>query len=300
MTANDIRAEVGALALERAAEVEEAAFWPALNRAAEQINRLRPVFASMEIYNRALPVIEESRQAEDYGPGCAIVRTAAACACFYLQIYGKGSLTVSDKDGSLEEISLENDGRTKEIRVVCSRYKKGEKPDIRISLSGEYSGTLLSYAFYGSKYSDDEEDIPDTTLYNRFSLAAMDPDFERAEEILSLEANLFAAGKRLVETEDYILFNHSLLFLPKKNSGRYRVVYRARLPRLNWDNADGELPIRRELHTLVPLLVCYYVWLEDKPEIAQAMFTQYLQAAAEIRNERTVPAYPNVQDVYGW
>lgn len=296
MTPKEIKEEVGALALEPESEVEDGAFWVGLNRAIAQVNRIRPLTKMLVLHNRCLAVISEHRESQ-FGGNTAVVLRANGCACAYLQIYGQGKI-IFRKDGqTLLEKELINNNQTNEYRVVISKYTQKDTADIEVEISGRFAGTVVSAIFYSEKYSDFEEDVPSGNIYNTYSLNEISADIGHVTRVI-YEDRL---GERQIDSSDFMLPDGNMLWLLKSKPGKYQVHFTKRLKRLSVDDQNDEIELDEDLQSLVPLLVCYYVWLEDKPELAQAMFAQYKQMEAEIRLQSKASRFPAFQDVYnGW
>lgn len=296
MTPNEIKKEVGALALEPESEVEEGAFWVGLNRAVSQVNRIRPKTQSITIHNRSLAVLLQA-QGKDYGTDKTVTFKVAGCACFYLQIYGQGEISVKTARYTLTTKTLLDNKRTNEYRFVISKYDTADVADIEVEVSGKYAGTVVSAIFYSEKYSDREEDVPSGNIYNTYSLKEINADIGHVTRVLYEDR----FGERQIEVNDFMLPDGNMLWLLKSKPGKYQVHFTKRLKRLSVDDQNDEIELDEDLQSLVPLLVCYYVWLEDKPELAQAMFAQYKQMEAEIRLQSKVSRFPAFQNVYnGW
>ena len=296
MTPNEIKKEVGALALEPESEVEEGPFWVALNRAIAQVNRIRPMADMLVLHNRCLAVISEHREVQ-FGGDNTVVLQSSGCACVYLQIYGQGKI-IFKKDGqTLLEKELINNNQTNEYRVVISKYTQNDTADIEVEISGRFAGTVVSAIFYSEKYSDLEEDIPSGNIYNTYHLKNISSDVGHVTRVIYEDRS----GEREIEASDFMLPDGKSLWLLKSKPGKYKVHYTKKPKRLTVDDYEDDIGLDEDLQSLVPLLVCYYVWLEDKPELAQAMFAQYKQMEAEIKLQPKANRFPAFQDVYnGW
>ena len=295
MTPNEIKEEVGALALESIDDVEDKAFWTSLNRAIAQVNRIRPLTADITIHNRSLSVLLQAKE-QHYAANKPVSFKVSGCACFYLQIYGAGNIKVRNTSRVFITKSLLDNKKTNEYRFVISNYEAKDIEDIEVEIDGKYAGTLVSAVFYGEKYSDKEEDVPSGQIYNTYPLKKISADISHVTQILYENG----AGSQQVEAKDFMIPDGKTLWLLKSKEGSYQVFYSKKLKFLSNDVADEEIEIDADLHALIPLLTGYYVWLEDKPEIAENLFAQYKQMEAEIRVEGHVSRYPAFQDVYGW
>lgn len=295
MNANEVKEYAERLALGTGSEVEMATFWPAINTAVEQINKIRPIKKILEIYNFCMPRSTITISHEDNGN---MVIAAEKCACFILRISGECKIDTYFANEILTSYSFYDSGQINEYRIVSSTLGKGEKPDIELVISGDKIYHLVEYEFYSEKVSNDIDDIPPPGKYNLYDLSKICSEYLYCDSVLYCD-NEYSVRK-LKETIDYVI-SGDFLWLPKNNPGTYRIQYCSKVPYISENNKNEALPLDPALHYIVPLLVCYYVWLEDKPEIAQAMYAQYLKSAMDLQNESRVPGFPAVQDAYnGW
>ena len=294
MTPNEIKEEVGAIALENAAQVEEATFWPALNRAIATVNRLRPSLRSVEIYNGSPQKIESQKEAVAFGKKCPYEKKVKGCAAVYLKIGGSGKIVIASGEAVIEERELLSNKRVNEYRFLIPDNIE----EITVTVTTPYAGVVVEAVYYAEKISDEPEDVPSGAIYNIFFFKEIAPDLQTVVKI-----HYDGGGnhtEQLVETKDFAMPTTRELWLMKAKPGNYRVYYHPKPTRLTRTDEDSEIPLDEDLQGLLPLLICYYVWLEDKPEIAEAMYAQYMQGAADIRMMQKASDYPAVQDVYGW
>lgn len=296
MTPNEIKEEVGRLALEKTAEVAEGPFWSAINRAAAEINRLRPLTGVLEIYNGNPERVFTLKRAECYGKGKPFTVTVENCASCYFKISGGGEITVTKDDIAICTKELHANRKTNEYRIVIP--DDDTEGAITVTVSGQHLGTIAEAILYKEKYSEDESDVPASGLYNIYRLSELAPDISFVKSVQYEEGGDLSEAMR--ESHNYAIPNGTELWLMKARPGNYRIYYAKRLPRITREGENAPIFLDEDLAMLMPLLVCYFVWLEDKPEIAEAMYTQYLKGAAEIKNEARADQYPSVQDVYGW
>lgn len=295
MTPNEIKEEVGALALEPVTEVDDAAFWAGLNRAIAQVNRIRPLTGDITIHNRCLPILHQIKD-QKFDSSKSVTLESKGCACFYLQVYGQGNITIRRNGAQVTKIELIDNRRINEYRFVISDYLAEDTADIEVEIGGKFAGMVISAVFYGEKFSDREEDVPSGQIYNVYPLREICSDIGYITQILYEDES----GERRVEAKDFMIPDGKTLWLLKSKGGRYTIVYSKKLGRVSEDKEDDEIELDADLHALLPLLTGYYVWLEDKPEIAENLFAQYKQMESDIRLEGHISRHPAVQDVYGW
>ena len=90
---------------------------------------------------------------------------------------------------------------------------------------------------------------------------------------------------------DYNIEGNDTLVLPGNVNATVKVFYKAShtpyVPGTGMD--EVELPLKRRIHHLVPLLAAYYVWLDDDPTKAAQYFNQYETASAAVINSAEQP-----------
>lgn len=76
---------------------------------------------------------------------------------------------------------------------------------------------------------------------------------------------------------EYEIENDEVLVIPGNASGTFRVFYRAsHTPYVSGGSMDDvEIPLKKKVHHLVPLLAAYYVWLDDDATKAAQYYNMY-------------------------
>ena len=81
-----------------------------------------------------------------------------------------------------------------------------------------------------------------------------------------------------------VVTDASHLMLPKNYRGVISLVYRAASNPISEDSKDSDqIDIAEELTPLLPLLVTYFLWLDDEPDIAKAYLAEYEKTSREIQ-----------------
>ena len=90
---------------------------------------------------------------------------------------------------------------------------------------------------------------------------------------------------------DYTIEGNDTLVIPGNVSGTVKIFYKAsHTPYVSGGEMDEvELPLKRRIHHLVPLLAAYYVWLDDDPTKAAQYYNQYETASAAVINAENAP-----------
>ena len=92
--------------------------------------------------------------------------------------------------------------------------------------------------------------------------------------------------------EDYQIENTDTLVIPGNVSGTFKVFYKAEhTPYVGDGSMDAdEIPLKKRVHYLVPLLAAYYVWLDDDAAKASQYFNMYEQEASSILSNTQKPS----------
>ena len=90
---------------------------------------------------------------------------------------------------------------------------------------------------------------------------------------------------------DYIIKNDEIIRIPGSVVGTFEVYYRAEHTPYTADGEmdDVQIPLKRRVHYLVPMLAAYYVWLDDDPTKAAQYYNMYETEEAGILAEKSRP-----------
>lgn len=292
MTPNEILSEVAAIGNAREGEIDKKSFYSAINRAYDRANRIRPITKRVYIYNQTpVAVASETKprniQAEE------IEISGKSVASVYLNIHGTCTVTVYADNNVIKTYHCGGDS---DIRLVVSKLYERELADIKIKISTPYVITLVSYAMWGSKISDNEDDVPDTGIYQTRALKSLASDFGACKNVF--KTNEYT--EEIVSATDYVIAGTREIWLMKSKPGRYGIEYYPTPKKITLDNANEEIGLDSDIEHLVVLLTAYWVWFEELNEIAQNCYAQYMQLAAEIKTESRAAEAPAFKNVYGW
>ena len=90
---------------------------------------------------------------------------------------------------------------------------------------------------------------------------------------------------------DYTIEGDDTLVIPGSVSGTVKIFYKAsHTPYVSGGSMDEvEIPLKKRIHHLVPLLASYYVWLDDDPTKAAQYYNQYETASTAVLNGANAP-----------
>ncbi len=293
MTPNEIMQEVAAIGNATISEIEENAFFSAINRALDRANRNRPLTKNVYLYNHSLAAVSESKRARAISPKEPQEISGADVAAIYLNTSGPCTVTVYADGVRVKAVSVSGEHDHKfVVKTLCNL----DYAEVRVLITTNAYATLVSYALWGDKFSDEADDVPTTGIYNTYTIKTLASDFQTLKSVCKVDE----AGDQLLDATEYVIVSNRELWLLRSNTGRYKIEYAPICKKLSRDNADDEIGVDADIEQLIVLLTAYWVWFEDLNEIAQNCYAQYMQLAAEIKLEHRAPADPAPKDVYGW
>lgn len=108
----------------------------------------------------------------------------------------------------------------------------------------------------------------------RYDFTSMTKDFLSFEKLHPVRID---DGDVYKPFGEYEIENDEVLIIPGNVSGTFWVFYRAsHTPYVAGGEMDDiEIPLKRKIHHLVPLLASYYVWLDDDSTKAAQYYNMY-------------------------
>ena len=245
----------------------ESAFYAALNRALAELDRLRPRTGTLFLTHAPA---ENLAEFPHFHLAAGTSRTEAfdAAGAYYFEATGTGECTVCVKDAT-----------------VVHRFANEPTPR---AFAGTVSGSVtLTFS------AADDCEIRDFGVYEietsapvgggrfvGYALGERLSDFALLAEPPARLQN----GVYLPLSDGYYLEDGNRLYLDRALSGDYRIRYRKRAPTVTEETDDeSELPLDRDLAELAPLLIAYYLLLDDDPDKALAYLVLYREQANAIR-----------------
>jgi hypothetical protein len=90
------------------------------------------------------------------------------------------------------------------------------------------------------------------------------------------------------------------LMLPQSYRGIIHLNYRAAAEEITMDNEDDDkIDISEEISPLLPLLVTYFLWMDDEPDIAKTYLSEYEKLSTKIKRIEGRGTAPYI-DVNRW
>ena len=278
MTVKELLQEVKTLGFAEYIKLDDS-FVCAANRAMRALFPERPVSREAKLF--ALECTPKTRHgALTHEAGATLCLPLTGCA-YSMRLFGRGRYTVTDKNGKR---TVDFDSRGELFRDFIS----GE---CEICFSGEYSYCIYALSSYSTVFGSKTSDIPDGGGKARLDISELYPDF------LCFTSPVRDENGKIIEHAE---MNGSIITLPEGFSGEVSVSY-ARAPRgINALDSSAEIDIPEALRAALPLLIAYYMLLEEEPESAAEYLSRYRESLAaidKISYEGTVFGYT---DTNGW
>lgn len=139
-----------------------------------------------------------------------------------------------------------------------------------------------------SEYDFSVDEADEETIY--IDMEDIDEDFMEFAEtpmLYSKEGSSF-----YLRFNNFDIINESTIVLDETEyAGDFRVLYKVSHERFTGTPAQlrEELPLARKVHEIVPLLVAYFVWLDDEPSKAAQYYNMYEAAIEAIKEKANQP-----------
>lgn len=186
---------------------------------------------------------------------------ASGVKAYYFECNGNGTATLTNGVDTTT-IDMQSNGQFKP-------YKGFIDGDVTLTFSGDYGYMIRNMAMYGTLLGATEEDIQPFSQYLRYDIAEltkMDDEtvfFDFADEEPIFQGS-FSSGNSYKTVRDYKKDGRSSILLNRSERGQFEVWYK-KFPNPVTDTTadDYELELDYDVCTLVPLLMGFYVWLDD-------------------------------------
>lgn len=153
------------------------------------------------------------------------------------------------------------------------------------------SGTVRDLAVFRDAPS--REAVPEYGDFIIWDMAALRPDFS---------AFSGSAWDRATGAPVSGITDGTRLYLPPWCVGDICVAYRRRPSLVTLDGVanDDDIDIDPEAEDLIPLIMSYYIWLEDEPDKADRFLNMFLSLSSAARGARRAGADEFTSSVNGW
>lgn len=269
-------------------------FYLNLNRALDQINRLRPIEATVKLYHKVPETSFDQLKPRYVKAGD--IYSAHGVTGLTFRATGSGTVTVT-ASGSDVVLTWTNDATSKS--KVCTALIQSSfgvaSADVTLTVTAASTGMMIgNLAFYREPLAA----VPEFDRYIEYRMADMCTDFcEFAKQPLMV-------GDTYAEDIDYRLGSGSILLSRESPAVEYEVVYRRYIRKSTYTDDpagdESEVDIRDDLCDLLPLLVGYLCNLYADPEVAAVFKRDYDEQAAIYLRQYQVPRSERLVDRTGW
>lgn len=284
-------------------------FYLNLNRALDQINRLRPQEKSVMIYHKAPACALEQLNPRYIKAGDSWEADSVTGLSFRASGIGSMKITDTSNPDSPKYIAWQKpaDEPTALRKALLIDLFSGPvapadlDPDylvfdhIKIEVEWCSAGAMISNL---ALYSDPTAPLQEYSRFIEYKMADLVDDFEEFAKM-----PLIIAG-RYADEIGYRLGNKSILIPRKARADEYEIVYRRRLNRSIYTSSPEtdttEVDVRPDLEDLLPLLTAYYCNLYSDPEAAAELKRNYDEQVAMYLRLVQVPRSEALADRNGW
>ena len=278
MTVKELLSEVSALGYDGALECDEA-FLCALERSKRQLFAQRCVTGVLVIPSRVCKPLGRVPIYRHPSGERAIFPLTGVCYSFFVS--GEGRYTVVDGDNKV----------TRSFNAVRERHKGFLSSGGSIVFEGKYAFTVTDLVSFGSRFSDNVEDIPDGGRKRLLDMTEFVGDFH---SFVNYPTD--SSGKRITDA----VLDGSRISIPTDFEKDVYIVYK-RTPKRNFAEApDAQIDIPAGCEHLLALLVASYVYVDSYPELAELYGKRYKEAAEEENKSRVSVPDTSYRDTDGW
>ena len=263
--------------LDELSDTAEASFRAALGRAAVQVDALRPRTGTLFLTHApAVNLTDEPHFT--LAPGTPRTVSRPDAVAYWFEGRGVGTCEVTAGDGGVRRITW-------------------DAPETPAPFWGIVGGgvTVENLGIY-----DGAGGVPiphGGGAYVRYPLRDRAADFRALAE----PPALWRDGAYETLTDGYETDPEGNLYLARSLPGSYRVHYLRAVPHIGEDfPEEGELPFDRDQAELLPLLIAYYLLLDEEPDKATEYMNLYREGAILVRRGASAVSPAAYRSVNGW
>ena len=289
MTLQDLIDEVSRLGFETQPEEEwEDSLYAAVNHALREIRRVIPAYSSIQIIHTPQTakrlITDQYIGAEEHKTFCA------DCGAVLIEISGKANIVLKNSTSTLYTGTIESEKPyTKEYKYIIADYVlPGANEDITVELSSD-GGAVISLAMYSNPIETDNLQFSKEGKV-RYDLA------DECADLYQIEYIKYKGEKQI----DYIIDGKTAILIPDDCYGRFEIVYRKKVPKIEVAAVDTVLPLEQEECDLLTLLTASYVLLDEGDGKASYYMNLYQQELANLLRSRKPQKEKTIRDYYGW
>ena len=168
-----------------------------------------------------------------------------------------------------------------------------------IRFASKYPYAIKNVAMYESTYESDEDVFPYTEVV-KYRMTDLAEDFYQLDnEQIYYEAD--DNTSRYIRASEYFQEGNKVLVLPRDMAGNFIIYYRAYPPEITTATPDDyELPIDREVASLLPLYMASQIYKGDEIGIATTYRNEFEVAREALTNKSQVQIAEEFTSESGW
>ena len=168
-----------------------------------------------------------------------------------------------------------------------------------IRFTSKYPYAIKNVAMYESTYESDEAVFPYTEVV-KYRMTDLAEDFYQLDnEQIYYEAD--DNTSRYIRASEYFQEGNKVLVLPRDMAGNFIIYYRAYPPEITTATPDDyELPIDREVASLLPLYMASQIYKGDEIGIATTYRNEFEVAREALTNKSQVQIAEEFTSESGW
>lgn len=279
MTLTDIKNEIVALGFEADISINSSLIY-SIKRALRTIYTERGETAVLDVYQEPyIPSIYHERIVHRGDSGDTVIK-----------VFGMGYAFAASGIGGFR-VKTGEKVREYNFNSQFSEFSGELDGDGEITFFGRYMFVVYDLSVYDTVKSDDPTGIVRHTGITTYKLKNYAKDYMFAVSVPKNEYGKDISGASV---------HRDILSVPSTYRGRIRIKYRKCIPDISPDNADGEIDLPEEYHSLLPLLTASYVWLDDDAEKSQYYMSLYRDGMAALKLYTTKEINAHYTDVVGW
>lgn len=209
----------------------------------------------------------------------------------YFECSGKCRYSITVGEKIIEEGILE-----KTFGFLPNKFLvENDDKIVKLSISSDYPFSVKNVALYSATFETVEE-VPPFTEKSRYDLRELAEDFYMIDT-----RNIYIDDTEYHATSDYFQEGNTILVLDRGAIGNYRIYYKAYPQMITSATADDyELPVDREVATLIPLYMASQLYKDDDIGIATTYRNEFEVAFERLKNAPVTPKLEFFKSKGGW
>lgn len=210
---------------------------------------------------------------------------------FYFEVTGKGKATITC--GEFErEIEFDAMSRYVPFKGIVDNANNDK---VTLVFESLYPYAIKNVAMYEAYYEMDEL-VPDYSKRVRVNLRDLTADFFSINEVFYEGEN-----EQYIKTDDVVLEGDKVIAIDRSKAGNYIIYYNA-FPEVITEGTedDYELPLDREVVSLLPLYMASQIYKDDDISIATSYRNEFEVAFERLKGSTGESKAESIKSESGW